>query len=131
MGNREEYQSFIIPPDKAFAYHPPRHQVTTNYLYLSSGDLGCQSTEIVVGGPRPGGGGEPHYHDGVEQFVFVLQGQGISEIEGEQFDIGPNTLIYHPPGQLHRELAVSDDFKVLVIYTPPVGLRSEESFKQR
>ncbi len=131
MSTRAEYRRFIIPPDSATAYHPPRHQATTNLLYLAQGTLGCQSVEIVVGGPRPGGGGEPHYHDGVEQFVYVLQGQGISEIEGEQFEIGPNTLIYHPPGQLHRELAVSDDFKVLVIYTPPVGLLKEESFKQR
>ncbi len=131
MGSREEYRRFIVGPDDAVAYQPPRHQATTNMLYLAQGQLGSEQLEVVVGGPKPGGGGEPHYHDGVEQVVFVLQGKGISEIEGEQFEIGPPPMVYPPAGQLHRELAVSDDFKLLVIYTPPVGLLNEESFKQR
>lgn len=132
MATRDDYRKFIITPDEAEAYHPPRHQETTNYRYLSQGQLGAQHVEVVLGNLRPGGGGDPHYHDGVEQVVFVLRGQGLSEIEGEQFEIGPGTLIFHPPDQMHRELAVSDDFQVLVIYAPPLGgLKDAASFKTR
>lgn len=132
MTSRDEYRRFIITPEQAVAYHPPRHQETTNYRYLSAGQLGARHLEVVLGNLRPGGGGEPHYHEGVEQVVFVLRGRGLSEIEGEQFEIGPGTLIFHPPGQMHRELALSDDFQVLVIYAPPLGgLTQESSFKTR
>lgn len=131
MEGRKEYRRYIITPEEAMAYEPPRHRGTTNQRYLVKGQLGSRQMEVVVGGPRPGGGGEPHYHEGVEQVVFVLQGRGITEIEGEQFEIGPQTLVFHPPGQLHRELAVSEDFKVLVVYSPPLGLEETESFKQR
>jgi quercetin dioxygenase-like cupin family protein len=130
MTPREEYQRFIVRPEDAIPYHPPRHQATTNYLYLAAEQLGAQHLEVVVGGPRPGGGGEPHYHEGIEQVVFVLQGHGVSEIEGEQFEIGPHTMVFHPPGQVHRELAVTPDFKALIIYAPPLGLRDPDSFKQ-
>ena len=127
----EEVRHYIVTEDDAHSYSPPAHTDTTNLLYLPKGALGSKQFEMVVGLPRPGGGGEPHFHQEAEQIVFVLAGQGETEIEGTRLPVGPGTMIFHPPGQLHRELAVSDDFKVLVIYSPGIGVKDSRSFRMR
>ncbi len=127
----DELRRFIITEEEAERYTPPRHVETTNLLYLAKATLGSRQFEVVVGQPRPGGGGEPHFHDRTEQFIFVLQGRGVSEMEGERYEIGPRTLVFHPPGQLHRELAVTEDFQVLVAYSPPFGVKDATAFRGR
>jgi len=129
--SRTDLRRYIITEDEAETYTPPHHVDTTNRLYLPKGALGSVQFEVVVGAPRPGGGGEPHFHDVTEQIIFVLRGRGLSEMEGEQFAIGPRTLVFHPPGQVHRELAVSDDFEALVVYSPPFGVKRAAAFRSR
>lgn len=124
-------RQFVVTEKDAHRYNPPAHTDTTNLLYLAKGALGSKHFEVVVGMPRRGGGGNPHFHEEAEQIVFVLAGHGESEIEGARLPIGPGTLIFHPPGQLHREIALSDDFKVLVIYSPGIGVQDSRSFRIR
>ncbi len=128
---REDLRRFIIAEADAERYVPPHHTETTNLLYLARGALGSTQFEVVVGHPRPGGGGEPHFHDRTEQLIYVLQGRGISEMEGERFEIGPRALVFHPPGQVHRELAVTEDFQALVVYSPPFGVKDAAAFRSR
>jgi mannose-6-phosphate isomerase-like protein (cupin superfamily) len=52
-------------------------------------------------------------------------------MEGEQFEIGPRTMVFHPPGQVHRELAVTKDFAALVVYSPPFGVKDAAAFRSR
>ena len=131
METRDRLRRFVITPEEAESYTPPRHTGTTNLLYLARDQLGSKQFEVVMGRPVPGGGGEPHFHDRTEQLIFVLQGRGLSEMEGQQFEIGPRTLVFHPPGQVHRELAVTEDFEALVIYSPPFGVKNAAAFKNR
>jgi quercetin dioxygenase-like cupin family protein len=129
MGGREEIERYIITPEKAQRYVPPKHSGTVNYLYLSPETHPGVRVGVVVGSPAgPGQGGVPHYHPDAEQIVFVLSGRGLTEIEGVTREIGPGTLIYHPPGQVHRELALTEDFRVLIVYTPPIALMDPEAF---
>jgi quercetin dioxygenase-like cupin family protein len=128
---RDDLRQYIITEQEAESYTPPHHVDTTNRLYLPKGALGSRQFEVVVGAVKPGGGAEPHFHDGTEQIMFILRGQGLSEMEGEQFEIGPRTLIFHPPGQMHRVLAVSDDFEALVVYSPPFGVKRAAAFRSR
>lgn len=127
----EEIRRFVVTREDAHAYSPPAHTDTTNLLYLAKGALGSKQFEVILGMPRKGGGGEPHFHEEAEQIVFVLAGHGETEIEGARLPIGPGTMIFHPPGQLHRELALSDDFEVLVIYSPGIGVKESRSFRLR
>jgi quercetin dioxygenase-like cupin family protein len=129
--NPEELRSYIVAEKDAHVYHPPAHTDTSNLLYMPVGFKGSKNFEVVVGRAKPGAGGNPHFHEHSEQIVFVLQGHGESEMEGQRFPIGPRTLIFHPPGQMHRELAVTDDFEALVIYSPGIGGRNPNSFRTR
>jgi quercetin dioxygenase-like cupin family protein len=44
--------------------------------------------------------GEPHFHDSHE-FYFILEGQGIMQIEMEAQLVGPDTLIHIPRNARH------------------------------
>jgi quercetin dioxygenase-like cupin family protein len=127
----DDIRQYVVTREDAHPYSPPAHTDTTNLLYFPKGKLGSKQFEVVLGMPRRGGGGEPHFHEEAEQMVFVLAGHGETEIEGVRLPIGPGTMIYHPAGQLHRELAQSDDFQVLVIYSPGIGVKDSESFRMR
>ena len=127
----DEIRKFVVTREDAHRYNPPAHKDTTNLLYLAKDALGSNNFEVVVGLPRPGGGGEPHFHDKAEQIVFVLKGHGETEIEGARLPIGPGTMIFHPAGQVHRELARSEDFEVLVIYSPGIGVKNSASFRMK
>ncbi len=127
----EDIRQYVVTEDEAQRYSPPAHTDTTNLLYLPRGACGSKQFEVVLGIPRKGGGGEPHFHDQAEQIVFVLAGHGETEIEGARYPIGPRTLIFHPPGLVHRELAVSEDFEVLVVYSPAIGVQDGRSFRIR
>jgi len=52
-------------------------------------------------GQRTGAGVEPHYHDNDEFWLF-LSGRGEVWLDGQNFAITPNTLIYTPMGVIHR-----------------------------
>lgn len=127
----EQIRKFVVTREDAERYNPPAHKETTNLLYLAKDALGSKQFEMVLGIPKPGGGGEPHFHTDAEQIVFVLSGYGETEIEGARLPIGPGTMIFHPIGQVHRELARSEDFEVLVIYSPGIGVKNSRSFKMR
>ena len=127
----EEIRKYVVTREDAHPYNPPAHTDTTNLLYLPKGFLGSKQFEMVLGMPKRGGGGEPHFHETAEQIIFVLKGHGETEIEGARLPISPGTMVFHPAGQVHRELAQSDDFEVLVIYSPGIGVKDSRAFRKR
>ena len=63
-----------------------------------------------------------HYHRKRESIFFVLQGKGKAIIEGTEYDIEPNTVIYIPPGEKHAFRNLGDsEMKMLECFTyPPI-----------
>ena len=49
----------------------------------------------------PGTGVEPHYHDNDELWLFTA-GYGEVWLDGDRYDITPQTLVYTPMGCVHR-----------------------------
>src|SRR5919197_1576377 len=53
----------------------------------------------------PAGEGSPaglHTH-AVDQLFYILSGTMSLEIEGEQYQAGPGTLVFFPAGERHRD----------------------------
>lgn len=50
---------------------------------------------------RIGTGVEPHYHDN-DEFWFFTAGYGEVWVDGQRFEVTPNTLVYTPMGAVHR-----------------------------
>ena len=43
-----------------------------------------------------------HYHKGMTEIYLVLEGEGLIELDGQQFPVRPMTAIYIKPGCRHR-----------------------------
>ncbi len=66
--------------------------------------------------PRKGS----HYHRKRESIFFVLQGKGKAIIEGKEYDIEPNTVIYIPPGEKHAFRNTGNtEMRMLECFTHP------------
>ncbi len=50
----------------------------------------------------PGGATQRHYHRLSEEFYFILEGDGIMEIDGEEQPVGQGDAILIPPGAWHQ-----------------------------
>jgi quercetin dioxygenase-like cupin family protein len=49
---------------------------------------------------RPGGRVDPHSHP-THEFYFVMTGNGVMTIDGDDRTVGPGDLIYIPPDLVH------------------------------
>jgi len=66
----------------------------------SSGAKTCKIECIKT----PPGGGSPeglHTHQ-VDQIFYILKGTMTVEIKGDQYDVGPGTMVIFPAGTAHR-----------------------------
>ncbi len=50
----------------------------------------------------PGGATQRHYHRLSEEFYFLLEGEGLMEIDGEERPVGPGDAILIPAGAWHQ-----------------------------
>lgn len=63
--------------------------------------------------------GDEHTHD-MEQCTYVLEGKGKYYQEGQEYDIGPGTAIYSPPGISHRlDVTGEEAMTYVVVYARP------------
>lgn len=60
-----------------------------------------------------------HYHEETDEIYFVLEGSGKMKIEDEVLDLEERDLVYVPPGRWHRAYSKGENFKSLVISSPP------------
>lgn len=65
-----------------------------------------------------GGCTERHYHKCSEEFYFLLEGEGLMEIDGETRPVGPGDAILIPPGAWHQITAKSP-LRFLCCCAPP------------
>ena len=105
-------------------YAPANHSGTANRRIISHDTVGAQHMEVLIGTIQKGAGAHEHAHPGLEQAGLILEGTGVSEVEGERIEVGPGDWIFIPQGTFHNFIATSDTpVKVLVIYAPPYGER--------
>ena len=61
-----------------------------------------------------------HYHRKRESIFFILQGKAKAIIEGKEYDIEPNTVIYIPPGEKHAFRNTGNtELRMLECFTHP------------
>lgn len=70
-------------------------------------NLGLHVTHIKAG--------ELHYHRHTEEIYYIVSGEGVLELDGEQVALTPGTAVHIPPGVRHRGWG---DFESLIITSP-------------
>lgn len=73
----------------------------------------------------PGAKAEPHYHD-THEFYFVLEGEGVVQIERETRRVWPGDLVHIPRNAVHSVWPTGDEpiraFCFAVSYQEPGGV---------
>jgi quercetin dioxygenase-like cupin family protein len=70
----------------------------------------------------------PHSHEN-EQLTFVISGRWRFEMEGRTIYVGPNEMLYIPPGVIHAAEA-EEDIVAYDIFSPPREdwIKGEDSY---
>jgi len=76
---------------------------------------------ITMGIIAPHSMNDYHTHEGTE-ILYIATGYGRAVLDGEEFEIKPDSLIVAPAGVAHRQINDSDDtMKMVAVWTPPVS----------
>jgi len=111
----------IIRVDQLEKYSPDAHVGTVNRRIIGKETVGSKNFELVLGIVEPTGKAEPHFHTGIEQTVYVLEGRAEVEMMGEKQVVEPGDTIYIPPGEMHQVIVLGEQpAKFLIIYCPPI-----------
>jgi quercetin dioxygenase-like cupin family protein len=102
-------------------YSPANHTGTKNYRLVGPALNGATTMEIVLGDIERNEGTPPHAHPGIEQAVYMLEGEAIAGIDGVEHHVRQGDMVFFPANVFHSFKAVSERIRVLVIYSPPYG----------
>jgi quercetin dioxygenase-like cupin family protein len=102
-------------------YSPANHSGTKNYRLVGPQVNGAKYLEIVLGDIERNEGTPAHAHPDVEQAVYILEGEAIAVIDGEDHDVRAGDMVFIPAKVFHSFKALSERLKLLVIYSPPYG----------
>jgi len=82
-----------VSPVPTYAlYGESDHQETLHLMH-------CES--IAARGSRHGWRIRPHQHDALFQLLHVRDGGGVTELEGEDSELGPGSVVVVPPLSIH------------------------------
>lgn len=86
---------------------------------VALGNARSQAAEMVI--PPGDAEGDPHNrHRGADQWLFVLEGQGVARVNGRRLELGPGTLLLIEKGDEHE---IRNDgrglLRTLNVYVPP------------
>jgi len=98
-GSRVFHESSIGEMDSA-------HDGRLKTVLINDGmvpDAGHLLVDIVTYGP--GVACPEHYHEGTRHFFYILEGEGVLEVEGEEFDISKGTVAWIGEKDKHRLFA--------------------------
>src|SRR4051794_27950153 len=62
-----------------------------------------------------------HRHPEADETVFVLEGEILVQIDGEQTRVGTGGMTYVPRGIAHAVLVLSDEARILNMQSPATG----------
>ena len=113
--------AFVIRPEDVESYSPANHSGTKNYRMVAPGVNGARHMEIILGDIERHAGAVAHAHPGLEQAVYVLEGEARANIGGIEHHVGPGDLMFFPEGVFHDLHVITERIKLLVIYSPPYG----------
>ena len=77
-------------------------------------------SQIVVMSIPPGGEIGEEVHDGVDQVLVFVAGEGVASVDGERSVVAPDRLVQVPAGARHNVLNTGvTDLRLYTVYAPP------------
>ena len=119
MGDYKDNLRGVIREEEAEEFVPAGHVkcITKKFLMKKHG---AHKMSILRSDFEAGGYAEPHTHE-VEQAYYVLEGTMRVNIGGNEYDIGPNTVVFFPPKILHSlKNTAKGRLSLVAINAPPL-----------
>ena len=110
---------YHIVPSEMPSYSPANHTGTKNTRLIGPRVNGSKYMEIALGEIERHEGSPAHAHPGLEQAVYILEGEAIAKIDGVSHHVKAGEMMYFPAMVFHDIQIVSEKIKMLVIYAPP------------
>jgi len=104
-------------------------------LEIVSGEKGSQAVTlrlVEIPAPQPGEAPRgPHYHQGFEECIFVMSGQGTTHADSGEFPLKAGDTILIPSGEKHATRNTGTEPLVLLCFFPvaDISKRTQESSK--
>jgi uncharacterized RmlC-like cupin family protein len=113
-----------VRPDAAFTT-----KRNLNYFSgLSENTAGTRNLSMMLVHIPPGGKAEPHYHDGFEAGIYILEGK-VDNLYGEGLKESVVTeqgdFLFIPPGVPHQPVNLSDTEPALAIVSRNIASEQE------
>lgn len=87
------------------------------FLLGAMPEVGCRSVTQFIGLVPPGRAPD-HFHR-YDEVIYILEGEGVLEIGGEQAPLGPGTCIHLPRTLVHCLANTGDcELRLLGVFTP-------------
>ena len=96
----------LVYHESAVGEMASQHDGRTKTVIVNQGlvpDAGDLLVDIVTYGP--GVSCPEHYHEGTAHFFYVLDGEGVIEVEGEELELEAGTVAWVGEGDRHRLFA--------------------------
>ena len=100
-------------------------------LEIVSGEKGSMAVTLrLVEIPVPKSGEVargPHYHQGFEECIFVMAGEGCTEADSGRYPLKAGDTILIPPGEMHVTRNIGAEPMLLLCFFPvaAIGMRLE------
>ena len=93
---------------------------TRTMHWLMNAGLGAKKMRVVVYDFKPNlRFDQVHYHDERESIYVILGGTAIVHLNGEEHVLGPETVAYLSPGDVHGVVGTGEDgLKMLEAWAP-------------
>lgn len=93
-----------LGPQDGFQFHHPLNPNSNLEMRPISDRVGMQRAQLTLGRIAPGKESFlPHAHTTQEEFIYVLEGSGEVEINGERAALGPGDYVGFPTdGAIHQ-----------------------------
>ena len=90
------------------------------YEVLNEKNARTEGFSIAVVLVNPGEKARTHYHKHTEEAYYVLDGEGIINVEGKKYFVKKDCVVYIPTNNVHRiENSGKKILKILTIDQPP------------
>src|SRR5699024_1436972 len=102
-------------------YTPPNHSGTRIRRIIGAND-GMENMEVIIGEIDPGGIADPHYHDDIEQSMYILSGEMEVVINNKEQVLSSGDAVIIPKKAMHKVTSVGDvPVRFVLVYSPPLN----------
>ncbi|HKM50346.1 MAG TPA: cupin domain-containing protein [Candidatus Bathyarchaeia archaeon] len=91
-------------------------------ITLVDSKTGAKNLDVHIMVLKPGGSTNLHHHSTSESVWIVLQGTAQARIEGNEYRLEKNSVIFVPPNVDHEFKAIGEeDYMFIEIFAPPAA----------